>query len=167
MALVLVPLAACGEPDGSIDTLKGRLGLDALERRVADLDKRLSAMEKALPATESLRDDVRALEQRLAISEAKAPQVLETGKAAPLPPASLAVSPGGPAAPLHTERPDAAQRREQLTALSTEYRRKLADLATQRTQNASRLEHSAARRELRQWYIARRRAILRGQPLPD
>lgn len=158
MALVLVPLAACGDPD--------RSGLDALERRLADLDTRLSAVEKALPATQSLRDDIRALEQRLASAEAKAVQALAITKAAPAPSAPPVVSPGGPAAPRQAEPADATQRREQLNDLSTEYYRKRAEMATQ-TQNASRLEQSIARRELRKWFSTRRRAILRGEPLPD
>lgn len=179
--LVLVALAACGKPDSSVDTSKDRSELDALERRLAELDKRLSAVEKTVPATESLRSDVRALEQRLASSEAKAAQALETAKGAPVPPPPSAASPGGspaaappsptlsphaPAAALHGQPPDAAQRREQLEALATEYYRKRDELVAEH-ENEGRLEQRAARQALRRWFIDRRRAIVRGEPLPD
>ena len=59
-------------------------------------------------------------------------------------------------------RPDMLERRTALAGLMSEYRRKLADLSKQQGPNADPMERSAARREIRAWYIARRRAIHRG-----
>ena len=59
------------------------------------------------------------------------------------------------------------ERRTALAGLMSDYRRKLADLSKQQGPNVDPMERSAARRELRAWYIARRRAILTGQPVPE
>jgi hypothetical protein len=168
LALALVPLAGCGKRDDTAsDPLAGRL--DGLERRFDAIDQRLAGLEKQQSAAERLRDDVRLLEQRLTGAEAKATQALETAKtaktAATLPP----VAPSGAQAATHPgERPDLLDRRAALADLATDYRRKLSELAKQQgAAGADPMERAAARREVRAWYIARRRAILRGQPLPD
>ncbi len=164
LALALLSLAACGKREETAsDPLASRL--DALERRLDSIDQRLGGLEKELPATARLRDDVRLLEQRLTGAEAKATQALETAKAAPtLPP----VAPTGPAAvPRPGERPDVVERRTALATLMTEYRRKLSDVTKELGPNADAMERAAARREVRAWYIARRRALLMGRPLPD
>ena len=164
MVLVLLPLVACGKREETAgDPLASRL--DALERRLDSIDQRLGGLEKVVPPTARLQDDVRLLEQRLTGAEAKATQALETAKTAPtLPP----VAPTGPAAGTRTgERPDMLERRTALAGLMTEYRRKLADVTKQLGPNADAMERAAARREVRAWYIARRRAILMGRPMPD
>ena len=43
----------------------------------------------------------------------------------------------------------------------------LAELQTQEGASADPAARMAARREVRQWYLARRRAVLMGKPLPD
>jgi hypothetical protein len=164
--LVLASLVACGGPDRPADTRQDRSELDALERRLTDLDRRLSAIEKTPSGADGARADIRALEQRVANSEAKAAQALETAKRAAASSRSPVVVPGAPAQPVRADQVDPEKRREQLNDLSNEYFRKRADLATA-TQNQSRLEQTAARRELRQWYMSRRRAILRGEPPPE
>jgi len=156
--LVLVPisLTACGKrEEAANDALASRL--DALDRRLGAVDQRLQDMEKRLPPTERLQNDVRLLEQRLTGAEAKATQALETAKAASGPTGST-----GPG-----KRPDMLERRTALAGLMSDYRRKLADLSKQQGPNVDPMERSAARRELRAWYIARRRAILTGQPVPE
>jgi hypothetical protein len=164
LALALLSLAACGKREETAsDPLASRL--DALDRRLDSIDQRLGGLEKELPATARLRDDVRLLEQRLTGAEAKATQALETAKTAPtLPP----VAPTGPAAVTRPgERPDMVERRTALAGLMTEYRRKLSDVTKELGPNADAMERAAARREVRAWYIARRRALLMGRPLPD
>src|SRR5262245_17776381 len=165
VALALVSLGGCGKRDDAPgDAVAGRL--DALERRLDSIDQRLGGLEKVVPPTARLQDDVRLLEQRLTGAEAKATQALETAKTAPtLPP----VAPTGPAAGSRTtgERPDMLERRTALAGLMTEYRRKLADVTRQLGPNADAMERAAARREVRTWYIARRRANLMGRPMPD
>src|SRR5262249_60283936 len=85
--------------------------------------------------------------------------------AATLPPVA---PPGAQAVPPPGARPDLLDRRAALADLATDYRRKLSELAKQQgAAGADPMERAAARREVRAWYIARRRAILRGQPLPD
>jgi hypothetical protein len=160
--LVLVPisLAACGKrEEPANDALASRL--DALDQRLGAVDQRLQDMEKRLPPTERLQNDVRLLEQRLTGAEAKATQALETAKAAPVLPPVAATGPTG------STRPDMLERRTALAGLMSEYRRKLADLSKQQGPKVDPMERSAARREIRAWYIARRRAILTGQPVPE
>ena len=164
--LVLVPisLTACGKrEEAANDALASRL--DALDRRLGAVDQRLQDMEKRLPPTERLQNDVRLLEQRLTGAEAKATQALETAKAAPVLPPVAASWPTGSTGP--GKRPDMLERRTALAGLMSDYRRKLADLSKQQGPNVDPMERSAARRELRAWYIARRRAILTGQPVPE
>src|SRR5215475_10172716 len=161
LALALV-LVACGKREDSDDPQATRL--DALERRLDSIDQRLGGLEKVVPPTARLQDDVRLLEQRLTGAEAKATQALETAKTAPtLPP----VAPTGPAGTRTGERPDMLERRTALAGLMTEYRRKLADVTKQLGPNADAMERAAARREVRAWYIARRRAILTDRPMPN
>jgi hypothetical protein len=164
--LVLVPisLAACGKrEEPANDALASKL--DALDRRLGAVDQRLQDMEKRLPPADRLQNDVRLLEQRLTGAEAKATQALETAKAAPVLPPVAATGPTGSTRP--GNRPDMLERRTALAGLMSEYRRKLADLSKQQGANVDPMERSAARRELRAWYIARRRAILTGQPVPE
>src|SRR5262249_2205693 len=165
LALALVPLAGCEKRDDApSDPHAGRL--DGLERRLDAIEQRLAGLEKEQPAAERLRDDVRLLEQRLTGAEAKATQALETAKtAATLPPVAPT---GAPAATRPGARPDLLDRRAALADLATDYRRKLAELAKQQgAAGTDAMERAAARRAGRAWYTARRRAILRGQPLPD
>lgn len=164
LVLVLLSLAACGKREETAsDPQASRL--DALERRLDSIDQRLGGLEKDMSATARLQDEVRLLEQRLTGAEAKATQALETAKTAPtLPP----VAPTGRAAvPPSGERPDMVERRTALAELMTEYRRKLTDVTKELGPNADAMERAAARREVRAWYIARRRAILMGRPLPE
>lgn len=162
--LGLAAVAGCGERD---DALQGRV--QALEQRLAGLEQRLTSVDKDLPTGERLRNDLRAVEQRLGAVEAKATEALETAKAAPPPtsPAAAAASRGGRESVAGPARPDPAVRRAQLGGLMTEYRHRLDDLKKQQGPEATPAERIAGRREVREWYIARRRAILAGQPLPD
>ena len=164
LVLLAIPLAACGKrEEPASDALASRL--DGLDRRLGTVDQRLQDMEKRLPATERLQNDVRLLEQRLTGAEAKATQALETAKAAPVLPPVAGTGPTGGTGP--GNRPDMLERRTALAGLMSEYRRKLADLSKQQGPNVDPVERSAARREIRAWYIARRRAILTGQPVPE
>src|SRR5262245_11634680 len=98
--LVLVPisLAACGKrEEPANDALASKL--DALDRRLGAVVQRIQDMEKRLPPTERLQNDVRLLEQRLTGAEAKATQALETAKAAPVLPPVAATGPTGSTRP--------------------------------------------------------------------
>jgi hypothetical protein len=164
--LGLTILAACGSRE---EAGQGRdqARIDALDRRLGTLEQRLSTIEKDIPGGEPLRDEVHALEQRLGAAEAKATQALETAKTAP-PAAPGASGPGARGmAALRPAPFDPVERREQLNALTLEYRRKLAALPMQDGAQAGPAERMAARRQLRDWYIAHRRAILSGRPLAD
>jgi hypothetical protein len=167
VTLILVGLpifSACGGRD---DTTQGQEHgrLDAMERRLDALDQRLATTEKDLAAGARLRDDVHALEQRLGAAEAKVTQALEMAKRPPSPPA--AATGAAAAAPARPAAPDPAERREQLGALMMEYRRRLSALASQQDSQTAPADRMAARRSVRDWYIAHRRAILAGRPLPD
>lgn len=159
LGLVIVP--GCGERD---EVLQGRV--QALEQRLAAIDQRLAAIDQNLPTGERMRNDLRAVEQRLAAVEAKATEALETAKAPPPPPPPTATGPRARREAEARPRPDPEQRRAQLGALMTEYRRRLDEVKRQGA-GGNPGEQMAARREVRDWYITRRRAILAGQPLPD
>jgi hypothetical protein len=165
LILVGLPLlSACGGHD---DATQGQehAQLDAMERRLDALDQRLATTEKDLAAGARLRDDVHALAERLAAAEAKVTQALDLAKR---PPPSLAAATGAPAgAPARPAAPDPIERRAQLGALMMEYRRRLAALASAQDPQAAPADRLAARRAVREWYIAHRRAILAGRPLPD
>jgi uncharacterized coiled-coil protein SlyX len=164
IVLAFAVLLACGKGDDT--TSRGRL--DAVERRLDSLEQRLAAIDKELPTGERLRNDLHALEQRLGAVESKATQALERAKATP-PPAPGAPSQGkqATAAPPERAHADAIQRREQLGALMTEYRRRLNEVRRSQPPGASPADQMAARRAVRDWYIARRRAIIAGKPLPE
>jgi hypothetical protein len=156
---------ACAEPDRS--ALDGRV--QALEKRLDAMDQRLATLGRDVPSGEKVRDDQRSLEQRLAAVEAKATEALAAAKAAP-PAAAAATGGAGQARRESAARgtmADATARREQLGQLMTEYRRRLADVKRERGANASPAEQMAARREVRDWSIARRRAILSGEAVPE
>jgi BMFP domain-containing protein YqiC len=160
----LTILSACGGGDEASRD-RGQARLDAMEQRLGTLEQRLAAIDKALPAGERLRGDLNALEQRVGAIDAKVTAALEMAKKAPAPAAAqprakrdVAPSPA---------RPDAAERRAQLGALMTEYRRRLDEVRRQQQAGTNPMDQMAARRAVREWYIARRRAILAGQPLAD
>src|SRR5262245_22947769 len=154
-------LSACGGHD---DATQGQehAQLDAMERRLDALDQRLATTEKELAAGGRLRDDMHALEQRLAAAEAKVTQALDLAKRPPPPAAATGATAAAPARPAP---PDPIERRAQLGALMMEYRRRLAALA--QYSPAAPADRLAARRAVRDWYIAHRRAILAGRPLQD
>ena len=163
LILVGLPLlSACGGHD---DATQGQEHpqLDAMERRLDALDQRLATTEKELAAGGRLRDNLHALEQRIAAAEAKVTQALDLAKRPPPPPA--AATGATAAAPARPAPPDPIERRAQLGALMMEYRRRLAALASD--SQAAPADRLAARRAVRDWYIAHRRAILAGRPLPD
>jgi hypothetical protein len=164
--LGVVLLVACGSRDESPSGREqGRL--DAVDRRLDALEQRLGAIERDVASAGRVRDDLHAFEQRLGAAEAKATQALDTAKAVP-PPAPPAAAPHAPGAA--AQRPaavDPVQRREQIDALMDEYRRRLKELTDQQGAQANPADRMAGRRALRDWYIARRRAILMGRPLPD
>jgi hypothetical protein len=165
LILVGLPiLSACGGHD---DATQGQqhAQLDAMERRLDALDQRLAATEKDLAADGRLRDDIHALEQRIAAAEAKVTQALDLAKRPPPPPA--AATGASAAAPARPAPPDPIERRAQLGELMAEYRRRLAALASAQDAQTSPVDRLAARRAVREWYIAHRRAILAGRPLPD
>ena len=80
-----------------------------------------------------------------------------TGKAAPA---------GEPSAARQAPKVDPQERRAQLGDLMNEYRRRLSELQAEQG-TADPAERLAARRQVREWYLARRRALLLGKPLPD
>jgi hypothetical protein len=168
----LILLSACrGGDEPSHDRERARL--DAVEQRLGTLEQRLAAIDKDLPTGERLRNDLHALEQRVGAVESKATEALETAKSArgtgaPAPSAPPPAAPRrrGDVTPAPT-RLAPAERRAQLAALMTEYSRRLADVRRQESPGAGPADQMAARRAVRDWYIARRRAIIAGQPLPD
>ena len=162
---VAIPLSACGAHD---DSQPGReqSRLEVMERRLDQLDQRLATTEKDLAVGARLSEDVRALEQRLGAVDAKATQALDVAKRPPAPAAAPAGT-GAAGAAARPAPPDPLERRAQLGALMTEYRRRLSDMAKQQDSQTSVADRLAARRSLREWYIAHRRAILAGRPLPD
>jgi hypothetical protein len=136
-----------------------------MERRLDALDQRLATTEKNLAGGAQLRDDVRALGQRLDAAEAKVTQALATAQR---PAAPSAAAPGaGAAAVPPAATLDPSERRAQLAALMTEYRRRLSSLGTDQGAQGDPADRMMARRSLRDWYISHRRAILAGRPLPD
>jgi hypothetical protein len=160
---VAIAFAACGQPDEAT-----RARIDGVERRLDALEQRLAAVAKEIAGEERVREELRALEQRVGAAEAKATQALETARTAPPPaPAAAGRPQGGGATPEAPARPDARERRAQLDALGTEYRRRLAEADARLGPDASVTDRIAARRTVRDWYLARRRAILTGQPLPE
>jgi hypothetical protein len=160
--LALTVLSGCGGgDDGERDRERARL--DTLEQRLGALEQRLAAIDKDLPTGERARDDMLALERRMAAVESKAAQALDTAKSAP--PAPAPQRRGGRRdvpAPTPSE---AAERRAQLETLMNEYRHRLDELRHGPTGSPS--DQVAARRALREWYITRRRAIITGATLPD
>ncbi len=161
LPLVLALVAACG---GGKDSGE-RARLDAIDQRLDALDQRLAAIDQSLPTGERLRSDLQSLEQRVSAVESKATQALENARNAPpaaTPPAKHGAKRDDIPAPA---RIDTAARRAQLSALMLEYRQRLD--AVRRQGAASPEDQMAARRAVRDWYIARRRAILAGVPPPD
>jgi len=163
--LALTVLSACrGGDDGGGDRERARL--DTLEQRLGALEQRLAAIDKDLPTGERMRNDVMALERRIAAAESKATQALETAKTAP--PATVpAPARRGARREMTPEatRAETAERRAQLDTLMTEYRHRLDEL--RRAPSDSPADQMAARRSLREWYITRRRAIITSTPLPE
>lgn len=169
LPFVFVALAACTGPDQATEQrLQARF--DALAQRLDAVEQRLGAIDRDLPSGERLRSDLAAVEQRLTAVDAKATEALA---AATRVAAERAARPAdgrpGAAAPARpVPQVDPMERRSQLGALMTEYRQRLADVQTQQHDGAATpAERAAARRQVREWYLARRRAILTGQPLPD
>jgi DNA repair exonuclease SbcCD ATPase subunit len=163
--LGLTVLLACGGgEDAGRDRERARL--DTLEQRLGALEQRLTSIDKELPSGERLRNDLQELERRLAAAESKAAQALETAKSAPPAPAQAPARRGArrDVTP-EPGRPDTVERRAQLETLMTEYRRRLDELRHEPA--GSPADQMAARRALREWYVARRRAIIAGAPLPD
>jgi len=163
---VAITLSACGGRDDS-QPGPDQSRLEVMERRLDQLDQRLATTEKDLAAGGRLSEDVRALEQRLGAVDAKATQALDAAKRPPAPAAAPAGTGAAAGAAARPAPPDPLERRAQLGDLMTEYRRRLADLAKQQDSQTSAADRLAARRSLREWYIAHRRAILAGRPLPD
>jgi hypothetical protein len=163
---VAITLSACG---GHGDSQPGeeQSRLEVMQRRLDQLDQRLATTEKDLAADARLSEDVRALEQRLGAVDAKATQALDAAKRPPAPAAAPAGTGAGAGAAARLAPPDPLEHRAQLGALMTEYRRRLSDMAKQQDAQTSAADRLAARRSLRAWYIAHRRAILAGRPLPD
>ncbi len=168
LPFVVTTLVACTGPEqGADQRLQARL--DALAQRLDAIDQRLGAIDRDLPTGERLRSDLASVEQRLSAVDAKATEALATAtKAAAERAAEPATGrPGGrTTAPPPSPQVDPTERRNQLGALMAEYRQRLADLQ-QQGGASSPAERAAARRQVREWYLARRRAILSGRPLPD
>jgi len=163
-------LVACAGPDqGAEQRLQVRL--DALDKRLDAVDTRLADLAREQATGQRLRDDLQALDRRLGAIDAKATEALDaaTKAAAQRPSAAVAGRPAAPAgAPARGVQPiDPQERRAQLGTLMTEYRRRLSELQTQQGAGADPADRMAARRQVREWYLARRRAVLMGQPLPD
>src|SRR5262249_31636046 len=165
VTLILVGLPFLSACRGHDDGTQGQehAQLEAMERRLDALDQRLAATEKDLAAGARLSNDVHALQERLAAAEGKVTQALDLAKRPPPPPAAAT---GTAAAPARPAAPDPIERREQLSALMTEYRRRLAAVASQDAQ-AAPADRLAAPRAVREGYIAHRRAILTRRPPRD
>ncbi len=167
VGLASIALAACGG-DGTGD--HGAAGTAA---RLDALEKRIAAIERTIEPVDRLRDEQASLDRRLSSLEASmrdvgarlsgatppatAPPV--TGGLPPHPPPSR-----GPAAWNNpTTRMDRTERRAELRALSDEFRSRLAQLRTQ----PGGTEDSEKTRQLLDWYRDQRRAIMRGDGRTD
>src|SRR5262245_4609263 len=166
---LILALAACAGPDqGAEQRLQARL--DSLEKRLDTVDARLGDLARDQAGGQRLRDDLQALDRRLGALDAKTTEAMDAAaKAAAQRPAAS----GGKAAAAAPEAParrapavDPQERRAQLGDLTAEYRRRLAELQMQEGA-ADPAARMAARRQVRQWYLERRRAVLMGRPLPD
>ena len=160
---------ACAGPDQSAEQrLHARL--DALDERLDAVDARLGDLAREQASGQRLRDDLQALDRRLGALDAKTTEALDSAaKAAssrPSAPATTgkAAPAGEPSAARQAPKVDPQERRAQLGDLMNEYRRRLSELQTEQgtADPAARL---AARRQVREWYLARRRALLLGTPL--
>ena len=165
-------LAACAGPDqGGEQRLQARL--DALDKRLDAVDARLGDLAREQASGQRLRDDLQALDRRLGALDAKTTEALASAaKAASLLPSAPATTgkaapAGQPSAARQAPKIDPEERRAQLGNLMTEYRRRLSELQTEQGGTADPAARLAARRQVREWYLARRRALLLGTPLPD
>lgn len=165
--LLALALVACGDV---ADPTKERVA--ALESRLADLDRRLSAIETGLPDVKVLRDQLAAIDTRLSGIEGRVTRLQETPPAPP-PSASAGTTggstSGGAAARRGQPDVDQRQRAQAMTELGAEYRRKLAELNAMRGDDSvDPRERAAQRRELSRWFRDQRRALLSGQePSPS
>jgi hypothetical protein len=169
--LGLLALAACADPDHAVEQrLQARL--EALGQRLDAADARLADLAREQASNQRLRDDLQALDRRLGALDAKTTEALDAAAR------SAAQRPSAPAKGSRAAAPadapaagapavDAQERRAQLSDLMGEYRRRLSELRVQQGSGADPAERMAARRQLREWYLARRRALLMGKPLPD
>jgi hypothetical protein len=166
--LLALALAGCGD---IADPTKERVA--AVEGRVADMDRRLSGIEKGLPDVQTLRDQLAAIDTRLSNIEGRVAR-LQEAPVAGAPSASagsgaaMGGGGGGPAARGGAQPTvDQRQRAQAMTQLGSEYRRKLAELnAARGDESVDPRERAAQRRELSRWFRDQRRAILAGETPP-
>ena len=171
----LVTLAALLGCDGGSSADRQRI--EALVKRVDDLEQRPRTAEATTEAVDRLRNDVASLDRRMSATEAGLRE-LSTRTASPPPPArttTTLVQPPGALAP-PTRRPtwdgpltreERTGRRQALRALSIELRGRLQELRIERGDDTTSAEHQQDMQELMQWYRERRRAILRGEPATE
>jgi len=167
VALPFLALAGCAGDDAVI-----RDRFDAVEARLAGIERRLADAEKGVPGGAALREQVDRLDLRLGSLEARIAQ-MAAAAAAPVPGSGGAASRGAAAGAAHgaagadsSLSPQALAARERATALralQVEYRRRLDGLRARREAGASMPELRAERSEITSWYRDQRRAVLLGQ----
>ncbi|MCW5893235.1 MAG: hypothetical protein KIT14_22195 [bacterium] len=156
--LLALAFAGCGDV---ADPTKERVA--ALESRLADLDRRLSAVETGLPDTKALRDQLAAVDTRLTGVEGRVTKLQEAPPVAPSAAAGAGAITGAAAARRGQPDVEQRQRAQAMTNLGAEYRRKLAELNAARGDEVDPRERAAQRRELSRWFREQRRALLTGE----
>jgi hypothetical protein len=165
IGLAGIALAGCGGDSGDRGASASAARLDALEKRIA-------AIERAVEPIDRLRNDEASLDRRVSALEtsvreaatrlqggAPPPSAPVTGGLPPRPaPSSGPAAYGGP-----TTRVDRTERRAELRALSDEFRSRLAALR----QQPDGAQDSEKTREILDWYREQRRSIMRGDGRTD
>jgi|GEM_PF-5762442 len=159
-AAVLAALVGC---EGDDVVMRDRF--EAVEARLAGIEKRLTDLDQSAGTVGELRERLDRLDMRLGSLETRVAQV--AAAAAPSRPPAPAGERSAAAAPSArpSETPEARAARERLAALRSvqdEYRRRLDELNALRDAGASPEELRAERSELSRWYREQRRAVLFG-----
>jgi len=159
MAAVLAALVGC---EGDDVVMRDRF--EAVEARLAGIEKRLTDLDQSAGTVGELRERLDRLDVRLGSLETRVAQVAAAAAPPPGPGAARSAA-AAPAAARPPETPEARAARERLAALRSvqeEYRRRLDELNALRDAGASPEELRAERSELSRWYREQRRAVLFG-----
>lgn len=138
---------------------------DAVETRLAGIERRQSDLESAVARVSELRERLDRLDLRVGSLESRIAQ-MAAAAGAPTGPGGAAASRGA-AAGRPKASPDAEAARERtaaLRALHEEYRRRLDELRALRESGASPDQLRAERSQLTRWFREQRRSIIFGSP---